>query len=93
MNIVNEDNRSRPQGRVVVPVEEDQCGTCSASEGLHMYGVQTLPGLRSSRAVEEGVFNWKSGSATASEIGGFPSTVGDLYSGERGLVAPALGKP
>jgi hypothetical protein len=40
MNVVAEDNQSRPQGRVVVLVEEDhQTCTCSASEGLHMYGV------------------------------------------------------
>jgi hypothetical protein len=29
----------RPQGRVVVLVEEDQRHTCSAFEGLHTYGV------------------------------------------------------
>jgi hypothetical protein len=34
-NVVDEDNRSRPQGRVVVLVEEDQCCTYNASEGLH----------------------------------------------------------
>jgi hypothetical protein len=53
MNIVGEDNRSQPQGRVVIPVDEDKRPTSSASEGLHMYGVSTLSGLRSSDAAKE----------------------------------------
>jgi hypothetical protein len=36
MNIVFEDNWSRPQGHVVVPFEEDQRRMCSTSEGLHV---------------------------------------------------------
>jgi hypothetical protein len=39
MNIVDEDNRSQPRGRVVVLAEEDQHRTSGASKGLHTYGV------------------------------------------------------
>jgi hypothetical protein len=39
MNIVGEDNRSRPQGRVVVQVDKDECRKCSTSERLHTYGI------------------------------------------------------
>jgi hypothetical protein len=39
MNIVDEDQQSGPQGRVVVLADEDQHRTSGASEGLHMYDV------------------------------------------------------
>jgi hypothetical protein len=39
MNIVDGDNQSRHQGRVVVQVDKDKHHKSSASEGLHMYGV------------------------------------------------------
>jgi hypothetical protein len=56
MNIVDKDNRSRPQGRVVVLLEEYQHRTSGTSEGLHAYGVQMSFGLWSSRAAEEDRF-------------------------------------
>jgi hypothetical protein len=51
-NVIDGDNRSWPQGRVVVQVDEDECHKCSTSEGLHTYNVYTSFGLRSSEATE-----------------------------------------
>jgi hypothetical protein len=39
MNIVREVNRSRPQGHVVVQIDEDKCRKCNTSEELHTYDV------------------------------------------------------
>jgi hypothetical protein len=38
-NVVGEDNRNRPQGRVVEQVDEDEYYKCSTSAGLHTYGL------------------------------------------------------
>jgi hypothetical protein len=71
MNVVGEDNRRRPQDRVVVPVEEDQHRTSGASKDYTrtVYRRRRGSGLAEQRKKVD--LDWKSGSMTASGMRGF----------------------
>jgi hypothetical protein len=71
MNIVDEDQRSPPQGRVVVLVEEDQHRTSGASERLHTTVYRRRLGSSLAEQRKKMDLDWKSGSATVSGTRGF----------------------